>query len=107
MAQYVIDNMPSPIEWEIPNDDHYDLKRTLQNAKNLLMCSIGEIPYDRNRGFNTDLLHWPIAKMRANLVKELDYTMMWEPDVEVVTASATMNDKGEVLVRVVLEIDFD
>ena len=46
MALYQIDNVASPIDFQ--EDDL--IKRTLQNAKNLLMCQMGEVPYGRYRG---------------------------------------------------------
>ena len=49
MAQYIITNIPEQIDFEIDNDD---VGRTLQNAKNLLMTRMGEVPYDRLRGFD-------------------------------------------------------
>ena len=51
MAHYQIDNMAYPINWE----EKDPIQRTLQNAKNLLMCHMGEVPYDRYRGFDPAL----------------------------------------------------
>ena len=47
MAQYQIDNVAAPINFQ----ESDIVLRTLQNAKNLLMCQMGEVPYDRYRGF--------------------------------------------------------
>lgn len=103
MAQYRIDNLPSPIDFQ-ENDI---IKRTLQNAKNLLMCRVGEVPYDRCRGFDPRLYDLPIEELRARLLPELDITMEWEPDVEVVDASATLLDNGQVYIAAILEIDIE
>lgn len=102
MAQFQIDNIRSPIDFQ--EDDL--VKRTLQNAKNLLMCRMGEVPYDRYRGFDPELLDLPIDKMREELLPELDRCMMWEPDVEVVDAEATILDGGGVYIKVIVEIGF-
>ena len=44
MAQYQITNRPAPIDFECNSDI---ILRTIQNAKNLLMCRMGEVPYDQ------------------------------------------------------------
>ena len=77
MAQYQITNQPSPIDFEC-NDDI--ILRTIQNAKNLLMCKMGEIPYDRYRGFDPALYDLPIQDFQEALLPELDRVMLWEPD---------------------------
>jgi hypothetical protein len=100
MAQYQIDNVASPIDFQ--EDDI--ILRTLQNAKNLLMCSMGEVPYDRYRGFDEELFDLPFDDLRSELLPELDRLMMWEPDVEVVDAEATLLDDGSTYIKVILEI---
>ena len=101
MARYLIDNRPGPVEFEIGDDM---VARTIQNAKNLLMTQMGEVPYDRLRGFDPALYHLPIEQMRLALLPELDRLMLYEPDAEVVSATAEMNAEGEVVVEVVIEI---
>ena len=78
--------------------------RTVQNAKNLLMIQMGEVPYDRLRGFDPALYHLPMEEMRMALLPELDRVMMWEPDVEVASATAKIDDNGEILITVVIEV---
>lgn len=100
MAKYQIDNIASPIDFQTSDM----LKRTLQNAKNLLMCHMGEVPYDRFRGFDPALYDLPIDELREQLLPELDRVMMWEPDVEVVEAEATLLETGDVYIKVILEL---
>ena len=100
MAQYQIDNIASPINFQ--EDDI--ILRTLQNAKNLLMCRMGEVPYDRYRGFDPALYELPIDELQVELLPELDRVMMWEPDVEVVDAEATLLESGEVYIKVIIEV---
>lgn len=102
MAQYEITNIPGDIEFECGNTST-GLKRTLQNAKNLLMCRMGEIPFDRQRGFDPALLDLPISEMQNYLLPELDRVMLWEMDVEVVSATATI-ENGETIIRCVVEV---
>ena len=103
MALYQIDNIPSPIDFQ-----GSDLvKRTLQNAKNLLMCHKGEVPYDRMRGFDPALYDLPIATLRQRLVPELDRVMAWEPDVDVTDAEATLLEGGSVYIKVILDVATD
>ena len=101
MAQYEIDNVASPINFQGKNM----LLRTLQNAKNLLMCRMGEVPYDRYRGFNVGLYDLPMERMNDELLPELDRLMLWEPDVEVVSAHGESLENGQVYIRVTLEVN--
>lgn len=101
MAYYEIDNRPAPIDFELGMDK--PVQRTLQNAKNLLMTKMGEVPYDRYRGFDRALMDLPMDKLRARLIPELDRVMMWEPDAEVFDAEATLDENGEIYIRVILE----
>ena len=100
MAKYQIDNIASPIDFQ--EDDI--IKRTLQNAKNLLMCRMGEVPYDRYRGFDPDIYDLPINDMNEELLPELDRVMMWEPDVEVDDAEATLLPDGSTYIKVILDV---
>lgn len=102
MAKYKIDNLPEPINFETGNDP---VARTVQNCKNLLMTKMGEVPYDRYRGFDYALYHLPIDKMRSALLPELDRVMAWEPDAEVASATAEINDQNETVITVILEIN--
>lgn len=103
MAQYQIDNIASPINFQ--EDDI--ILRTLQNAKNLLMCRMGEVPYDRYRGFDSTLFDLPIDEFRVELLPELDRLMLWEPDVEVVDAEATLLENGDVYIKCIIEVAID
>lgn len=102
MAKYQIDNIASPIDFQ----ESDAVKRTLQNAKNLLMCRMGEVPYDRFRGFDPALFDLPIGELRNELLPELDRVMMWEPDVEVLEAEATLLEGGGVYIKAILELPF-
>ena len=102
MAKYQIDNIASPIDFQ----ESDAIKRTLQNAKNLLMCHMGEVPYDRYRGFDPALFDLPIGELQSALLLELERVMMWEPNVEVLEAEATLLDGGGVYIKVILELPF-
>ena len=102
MAQYQITNQP--IDFEC-NDDI--ILRTIQNAKNLLMCKMGEIPYDRYRGFDPALYDLPIQDFQEALLPELDRVMLWEPDAEVVDASCELDKDGNIIIYATIEIDID
>lgn len=102
MAQYKIDNLPAPINFEIGDDM---IARTVQNAKNLLMAQMCEVPYDRYRGLDPALFDLPMAKLREKLLPELDRAMLWEPDVEVADADCELDEDGNVIIMVTLEIN--
>lgn len=104
MAQYIITNQPAPIDFECNSDI---ILRTIQNAKNLLMCKMGEVPYDRYRGFDPSYYDLPIPHLQEKLLPELDRIMMWEPDVEVVDAKCSMDENGNVIITVTIEVTID
>ena len=99
--RYSINNEPEPILFECDGG----IARTLQNAKNLLMCRMGEVPFDRFRGLDSSLFDLPLPVMRERLMPELDRLFLYEPDVEVVDASCALNDQGEVIITVVLDVN--
>lgn len=102
MARYIIDNRQKEVDFEIGNAP---IGRTIQNAKNLLMTHKGEVPYDRLRGFNTDLYHLPMDMLRAALLPELDRILRWEPCAEVADATAIMDENNEVIITVTIEVN--
>lgn len=104
MGKYKIDNRPTPIDFECGHDL---LARTIQNAKNLLMTSKGDVPYDRLRGFDVALLDLPIVELRRRLLPELDRVMLWEPDVGVESADCYFDAGGELVIEATLDIGLD
>ena len=100
MAKYQIDNLPAPIDFQATDKT----RRRLQNAKNLLMCRMGEVPFDRFRGFDAALQELPMPVLRGELLPELDRLMLWEPGAEVLSAEATLLDDGGLYIKVILEI---
>ena len=100
MARYTITNKAEPIDFEIGGG----ALRTVQNAKNLLMCRKGEVPYDRLRGFDAALMHLPTAEFGARLMKEIDRLLLWEPDAEAVEATFEADNNGEYTITVIIEV---
>lgn len=104
MAQYEITNLPEPIDFECSGSL---LRRTLQNAKNLMMCKRGEVPFDRQRGLDPALYDLPIAEASERLMPELDRVMLWEPDVEVVSGLIEREKSGRTIIRCVIETQLE
>ncbi len=105
-VKYVISNAPEAIDFEIGNDAE---RRAVQNAKNLLMTRMGEIPFDRQRGFDTSLYDLPMSELQGILMEELDRVMLWEPFVEVQEATIIRIDEvtNRVVFQVVIEVSDD
>lgn len=101
MAQYEISNIPGTIDFECANDY---VKRKVQNAKNLLMCRMGEIPFDRQRGLNPALLDMPLDEVQEMLMPEIDRVLLWEPKVEAVSATAR-TENGQTVIRCIIEVE--
>ena len=102
MARYEINNLIEQIDFEC---DDVEVKRILQNAKNLLMCRKGEVPYDRQRGFDVSLFDKPMIELEGLLLPELDRVMLWEPRVEVVSGRVRVDDDGRYVVTCVVEVE--
>lgn len=100
-AQYYITNAPEEIDFENTGDAE---RRAVQNAKNLLMTRMGEIPYDRQRGFDTRLYDLPTGELQGVLMEELDRVMLWEPYIEVVEATILRTEESRVIFRVTVEV---
>lgn len=103
MATYKINNRPARIDYEVTGL----IDRTLQNAKNLLMTHMGEVPYDRYRGFDPALYDLPLTRLREELIEEADRIMLWEPDVEVVDADCYLDETNSVVIEITIEIDIE
>lgn len=105
MALYEITSEDIPVDFEMTMATDI-VKRTIQNAKNLLMTRMGEIPFDRQRGLDPAIFDLPYDEAEAVIVQELDRVMLWEPDVEVNNGWLEIRD-GETIVHCVIEIEFD
>ena len=68
------------------------------------MCQIGEVPYDRLRGFDAALYDLPLPLFQNELLPELDRIMAWDPDVEVVDATASLTEDGDVYIEATIDV---
>lgn len=100
-TRYIITNAQEKIDFEIGNDAE---ARAVQNAKNLIMTKMGEIPYDRQRGFDTSLYDLPMGELQGILMEELDRVFLWEPYVEAIEASILRQEGSDVIFEVVIEV---
>lgn len=101
MARFTINNIPAPIDFTCNNDLQ---KRTIQNCKNLMMCRMGEVPYDRRRGLNPAVYDMTMTELNEQLMPEIDRVLRWEPDANAISASAYRNENGETIITVTVEI---
>jgi hypothetical protein len=101
MARYIITNEPEKINFEIGADGQ---ARAVQNAKNLLMLKMGEIPYNRQRGFDHRLYDLPMGEIQGLLMEELDRVFLWEPYVEAVEAEILRMEESRVIIQVTIEV---
>lgn len=102
MALYKITNDATGIEFETERES---LARVLQNAHNLLMTSMGEVPFDRKRGLNTAIYDLPVTDAKAALLPELDRVMLWEPRANVQEADIEIRDDGTMRIICILNIN--
>jgi hypothetical protein len=100
-VQYIVNNIPGEIDFHIDGDRE---GRIVQNVKNLLLTRMGEIPYDRQRGFDQNLYDLPINEFRDILMEELDRVLLWEPGAEAVSAEILRTDETRVYFAVTIEI---
>ena len=101
-VKYIITNAPEKIDFEGINSAE---ARVVQNAKNLLMTRKGEIPFDRQRGFDYSLYSLPMSEFQGILMEELDRIMLWEPYVEVSEAQILrVDEENRVMIQLVTEV---
>lgn len=106
MAFYEITTEEAPLDFEVTMESDM-LERTLRNAKNLMMCRKGEVPYDRHRGLDPAIFDMPFGEADAVIVPELDRCLLYEPDVEVEDGWIETNENGESVVHCIVEINLD
>lgn len=102
MAIFTINNMPGEA---IDFETREYTKRTLQNAKNLLRLRLGETPYDRKMGLDTQLDHMAYGDLSRVILAEVTRVMAWEPDVTVIAARATPLGAGEIYIEADIAIE--
>ena len=102
MSTYTIDNRPAPIEFNLRGNE---TERILQNAKNLLMCKMGEVPYDRYRGFDPTLFDLPLSRLSEVVLEEVDRVLLWEPRAEAIAADCSLDVDGNTIITVTIEIE--
>ena len=98
--EYEIDNLPNGIDFECNKSP---VRRIVQNAKNLLTLRQGEIPFDRQRGFDWRLYDLPIQELRSRLAREIDRVLLWEPKAELVSCRADI-EGGVTVIRCVIDV---
>lgn len=106
MARYEITSAAEPLDFECTMASNM-LERTIRNAKNLLMCRKGEIPFDRERGIDPAFFDIPVGEAQQRIVKELDRVMRKEPDVEVVEGWIDTDDDGETVIHCIVEVTYE
>lgn len=90
MGRFMIGTRPAPINWECKTQQ----ERILQNAKNLLMTRMCEVPFDRLRGLNPGVYDKPIDYVRDHIPMEMRRLLAWEPNVELVGVEVTSGAEG-------------
>ena len=106
MALYEVNTLDLPLDFECTMESDV-LERTIRNAKNLLMCRRGEIPFDRQRGLDPAIFDMPFSEAQRLITAECDRVMLWEPDVEVDSAWLERDDDGETIVHCIIQVMFE
>lgn len=99
--RFEVNNLPGEIDFECNSDT---VRRIVQNVKNLLVLRMGEIPFDRQRGFDWRLYDLPIGELRARLAMEIDRVLLWERRALLVNCTADIVD-GTTVIKCVVEIN--
>ena len=98
---YIVTNEQESIQFSPENE----IERVLQNVKNLLRCKMGEVPFDRGRGYDPTIMDVPRTEVDGPMLREIDRVLQWEPRAKMVTAETEALEDGETLIRVTLEIN--
>lgn len=80
--------------------------RVLQNVVNLLNLARYEVPYDRTRGLDLSTLDLP-ANEASEIIKAdmIELIAEYEPRAAIVDADVSFDNMGDVILKVVVEID--
>ncbi len=100
MARFAIDSRAAPIDFEAPRG----YERTIQNVKNLMMCRMGEVPYDRRRGIDPAIFDMGLIDAGGVVLQEVTRVLGWEPDARAVSATVSLDENGETVITAIVEI---
>ena len=98
MARFAIDSRAAPIDFEAPRG----YERTIQNVKNLMMCRMGEVPYDRRRGIDPAI--FDMGLIDAGGVVQPQPVLHGDPDARAVSATVSLDENGETVITAIVEI---
>ena len=100
---YIVTNAQEPIDFSPENET----ERILQNVKNLLRCKMGEVPFDRLRGYDPTIMDRPRTEIDGPMMREIDKVLMWEPRARMVKAECELLTDGETLITVTVDVDLN
>jgi len=100
---YEITNEGAEIDFEIPPE--YEETRILQNVHNLLMTRKGEVPFDRERGFDHGIYDLPAERAEEELVPECVRVLLWEPRATLIDASGEWKEDGTMKITARISIE--
>lgn len=101
MVLYIVTNEQEPINFRPESE----IERVLQNVKNLLRCKMGEVPFDRGRGYDPTIMDVPRTEVDGPMLREIDRVLQWEPRVRMVRTETEALEDGETLIRVTLDVN--
>ena len=101
MAIFTINNMGGAVDFE--TREYY--ARTLQNAKNLLRLRLGEVPYNRKAGLDSQLDHMAHGDLKRIITAEVERVMAFEPDVRVKAVRVMPAKAGEIYIEADIAIE--
>lgn len=101
MAQYIVNTIPAPIDFE--NKD--PVTRVLQNIKNVLMARVGEIPYARVIGIDPEIYDLPINRAQDRVEEEVSRTIDFEWRASLVSARAYLDENMQTVIEAVVSIE--
>ena len=90
--RFLIDTRHVPVQFECSTAQG----RILQNAKNLLMTRMGDVPYDRLRGLDAGVYDKPIPFVKSHIMQEISRVLAWEPDVRLISVDIRQEVEGTV-----------
>ncbi len=91
-TRFLVGTRRAPVQFECSTAQG----RVLQNAKNLLMTRMGEVPYDRKRGLNPDVFDKPLPFVKAHIMQEITRVLAWEPGVRLISVEISQDRDGTV-----------
>ena len=98
--EITVDNRGRPLDWGALSAP----QRIAANLRVLLRLTLGEVPFDRTRGLDPELIGTTVGLSDPEIRREVDRLMKWEPRAKLLDLAITHQADGTVLLTMRAEV---